>query len=110
QIGKGRDQFHVIVDGKAEIERFLYVVGALGRSKEDHRLAILDYLIERVANTNRDVLPREVWRMVAVPAMQSAGITSRQMQARLGNAYCGTALYKQNVSRERAARLALVVG
>jgi replicative DNA helicase len=110
QTGKGRDQFHVIVDGKAEIERFLYIVGALGRSKEDHRLAILDYLIERVANTNRDVLPREVWRMVAVPAMQSAGITSRQMQARLGNAYCGTALYKQNVSRERAGRLALVVG
>jgi replicative DNA helicase len=110
QTGKGRDQFQVIVDGKAEIERFLYVIGALGRSKHDHRLAILDYLIERAANTNRDVLPREIWRMVAVPAMQTAGITSRQMQARLGNAYCGTGLYKQNVSRERAARPALVVG
>ena len=31
------------------------------------------------------------------------------MQAELGNAYCGTAIYKQNVSRERAARLAKVV-
>jgi len=32
------------------------------------------------------------------------------MQTQLGNAYCGTGLYKQNVSRERAIRLAEVVG
>jgi replicative DNA helicase len=32
------------------------------------------------------------------------------MQAALGNAYCGTGLYKQNIGRERAARLAEVVG
>ncbi len=30
-------------------------------------------------------------------------------QATMSNAYCGTGLYKQNVSRERAARLATVV-
>jgi replicative DNA helicase len=109
QSGKGRDQFHVAVDGKGEIERFLHVVGAIGASKQADRLAILDYLIVRAANTNRDVLPREVWRAVAVPAMQTAGLTARQMQAQLGNAYCGTGLYKQNIGRERAARLAVVV-
>jgi len=31
------------------------------------------------------------------------------MQAALGNAYCGTGLYKQNLSRERGARLAQVI-
>ena len=31
------------------------------------------------------------------------------MQSALGNAYCGTGLYKQNLSRERGARLAQVV-
>jgi len=31
------------------------------------------------------------------------------MQAELGNAFCGTGLYKQNLSRERATRLAQVV-
>ena len=31
------------------------------------------------------------------------------MQAALGNAYCGTGLYKQNLSRERTSRLACVV-
>jgi replicative DNA helicase len=70
---------------------------------------VSEYLREHPANTNRDVIPHEVWRMYAVPAMQQLSMTSRQMQAALGNAYCGTALYKQNISRERAARLAEVV-
>ena len=74
-----------------------------------HQNAIVDYHATRLANTNRDVLPREIWRMYAVPAMQTASITTRQMQASLGNAYCGTGLYKQNLSRERATRLANVV-
>jgi replicative DNA helicase len=34
------------------------------------------------------------------------GITSRQMQSKIGQTYCGTSLYKQNISRERAARVA----
>jgi replicative DNA helicase len=46
---------------------------------------------------------------LAVPAMSAAGFTSRQMQAVIGNAYCGTSLYKQNLSRERAGRVATVV-
>jgi replicative DNA helicase len=73
-------------------------------------LAVTNYLSKRSANTNRDVLPHEIWRQFAVPAMHGAGMTTRQMQTQLGNAYCGTGLYKQNVSRERAIRLAQVVG
>ncbi len=109
QIDKGRDQHHVTVSGKAEIERFFDQVGGLGKNKTLHQQAIVEYLALRPANTNRDVVPREVWKLFAVPAMQVAGITTRQMQAALGNAYCGTGLYKQNLSRERAARLANVV-
>jgi replicative DNA helicase len=37
-------------------------------------------------------------------------VTTRQLHVGLGNAYCGTGIYKQNVGRERAARLAEVVG
>ncbi|MBI2332628.1 MAG: intein-containing replicative DNA helicase, partial [Chloroflexi bacterium] len=36
-------------------------------------------------------------------------MTSRQMQAAISTQYCGTGLYKQNISRERAARVASVV-
>lgn len=110
QIGKGRDQYHVSVTGKFDVERFIAQIGALSQSKMAHQDAIVDYMATRPANTNRDVLPREIWRIYAVPAMQAASITTRQMQAALGNAYCGTGLYKQNLSRERANRLAQVVG
>ncbi len=110
QIGKGRDQYHVSVTGKFDVERFIAQIGALSQNKMAHQIAIVDYMATRPANTNRDVLPREIWRIYAVPAMQAASITTRQMQTALGNAYCGTGLYKQNLSRERANRLAQVVG
>ena len=110
QVGKGRDQYHVSVTGKHDVEQFITQIGTLSQYKMAHQNAIVDYHATRLANTNRDVLPREIWRMYAVPAMQTASITTRQMQAALGNAYCGTGLYKQNLSRERATRLAQVVG
>ncbi|MGB8348782.1 MAG: LAGLIDADG family homing endonuclease, partial [Ktedonobacteraceae bacterium] len=106
---KGRDQYHVVVSGRSDILTFLTHIGGLGQSKVAHHALIDAYLDGRKANTNRDIVPAAIWEMFAVPAMQAAGIPTRQMQAALGNAYCGTALYKQNVSRERAARLARVV-
>lgn len=109
QAGKGRDQYHVKVSGKPDMENFLTQIGALSQKKLAHHVAITEMLALTPANTNRDVVPHEVWRLVAVPAMSTANLTSRQMQASLGNAYCGTGLYKQNLSRERAARLAQVV-
>ena len=108
QSGKGRDQFHVTVSGKSEIMRFLDVVGALGEDKTRHATLMRDYFSVRDENTNRDVVPKEVWRGVVVPAMATAGVTSRQMQAGLGMAYCGTALYNSSMSRERAMRVAHV--
>lgn len=109
QWGKGRDQYHVTVSGKPDIESFLDQIGGLGDSKTEHHEAIKAYSSSRVANTNRDILPFQVWRLLAVPAMQAARLTSRAMQAQSGNAYCGTTLYKQNLSRERGARLAKIV-
>jgi replicative DNA helicase len=64
QNGKGRDQHHVTVTGKSDLERFAERIGAVGQY---------------------------------------------QMHKAIDTAYCGTALYKQNVSRERAARVAKVV-
>jgi len=109
QVGKGREQYHVTISGKPDMERFINQIGTLSLKKIAHQTAIVDYLATTRANTNRDVLPLEIWQMHAVPAMQAASITTRQMQAALGNAYCGTGLYKQNLSRELAARLARVV-
>ncbi len=109
QAGKGRDQYHVVVSGRHEIQAFLEIVGVLGTGKTLHKAAIIEYLDGKVSNTNRDVIPAASWRLHALPAMQMAGISTRAMQAGLGSAYSGTGIYEQNLGRERARRLARVV-
>ncbi|HQU37651.1 MAG TPA: replicative DNA helicase, partial [Anaerolineales bacterium] len=109
QNGKGRDQYNVIVTGKSDLEIFASKIGAVGAYKQGRLKEIQQYLEVRDANTNRDVIPRKVWRMHVVPAMQQIGMTTRQMQAAIETQYCGTGLYKRNLSRERALRVAGVV-
>ena len=111
QPGKGRDQYHVAVSGKYDIENFLTQVGASSLKKMSHQLAIIDYLAQqRPAKTNRDVVPAEAWQLFAIPAMQTAGMTASKMKTALGWAHLGGDLYGQNLSRERAARVAQIVG
>ncbi|BAU09877.1 replicative DNA helicase [Leptolyngbya sp. NIES-3755] len=109
QVGKGRDQYHVTITGKSDMERFISEIGAVGQYKQQCLSVIKEYLSVRVANTNRDVVPHAIWSLYALPAMQQVGLTHRQMQAGLGIEYCGTGLHRQNLSRERTARLAEVV-
>jgi replicative DNA helicase len=109
QNGKGRDQFHVSLTGKPDLERFINLIGATGEYKNEGLRDVANYLQGRQANTNRDVIPSEVWRQYVVPAMQEAGITIRQMMGGIKTHYCGTRIYEQNISRERAARIARVV-
>ena len=42
--------------------------------------------------------------------MAASGVTGRQLQAELGMSYCGTTLYESGLSRERAERVAEIVG
>ncbi len=109
QNGKGRDQYHVILTGKADLEIFANSIGAVGEYKQGRLNEVKDWLRQHTSNTNRDVIPNKIWRMHVVPSMQKIGMTTRQMQAKIETQYCGTGLYKQNVSRERASRVAQVV-
>ena len=109
QPGKGRDQHQVWVTGRPDLDKFIHLIGAVGNYKQQALTEIAEYIEIRSSNTNRDVIPRDVWKMYAVPAMQQFGLTTRQMQAQLGNLYCGTTLYKHNLGRERAFRLATIV-
>ena len=111
QNGKGRDQYHIVVTGNSDLRLFIEHIGAFpGSLKEQGVRMVKEYLETHSTNTNRDVIPSVIWKEYALPAMQRSGLTSRQMQAALGTAYCGTTLYRQNVSRERALRLANVLG
>jgi replicative DNA helicase len=110
QGGQGRLQFHVMVMGHDDNLHFAAMVGAVGDSRSSALKECAEWIGGREANTNRDVVPREIWRLYAVPAMERNGITIRQMQRALGMACMGTRLYKQNVSRERLTRLVPAVG
>jgi replicative DNA helicase len=99
----------VAISGGTEIVRFLEIVGSLGPDNRRNASAIFDYFDGRARNPNRDLIPKEAWRELVVPAMKTAGVTTRQMQAAMGMAYCGTALYRSGISRERAMRVAAAV-
>jgi replicative DNA helicase len=64
---------------------------------------VMNHLQDRQAKTNRDIIPKEVWRAVVAPTMEKARTNTFQMIAEI---YTGKGLYSQNLSRERAARLA----
>jgi replicative DNA helicase len=65
-----------------------------------------------IASTQSSTISKAelAWRLFVVPAMQKAGMATRQMQAAGGHDFCGKDLYKQNIGRERTARMAGVVG
>ena len=107
QENKGRDQHHVIVSGKKDVERFADQIGAMGAYKTNSLAEITDYMYERTGNTNRDVIPREIWPMHVKPAMQAINMSHRQLHATIGIAYSGMEIFKQNIGRERAQRVAV---
>ncbi|MGK7936944.1 MAG: replicative DNA helicase [Xenococcaceae cyanobacterium] len=109
QTMTGKNQYNVTISGKYDKERFIKLVGTVGDYKTQEARKIANYFTPRYANTNRDIIPSDVWKMYAVPSMQEHLISTRQMQTKLGNNYCGTGIYRQNISRERANRLATVV-
>jgi replicative DNA helicase len=102
---RGKDQFHVLVTGGGDVRRAADRMGAVGRRLQAQLDSVRRWLDSHPPNTNRDIIPNEIWRSMAVPAMRESGITSRQLSAGLETSYCGTSIYRQNVSRERAERL-----
>lgn len=98
-------QYAVHISGKTEQMNFLDRVGAFGY-KTAHVPLIRTKLTERRANPNCDVIPKDAWHLVVDPARREAGLTWRAFAANLGMSYCGSALFKSGISRERMARIA----
>ena len=101
---KGQDQYHVIVSGIPDCTNFCRSIGAVGAYKTEGIRSVSAFLDGKVANTNRDVLPKEIWRLYVKPVMKENGISHRELHKRI--AYAGATIFKQNVSRERAAKVA----
>jgi len=106
QLGKGRDQFHVTVTGKEDITKFANLIGTVGEYKSQAVAEIIAYNADRKHNTNRDVIPSAIWEMMVKPQMKVTQLTHRLLHERLGMTYSGMTIFKQNVSRARALRVA----
>ena len=109
QKNKGRDQYHVTITGKPDIIKFLEVIGSVGKYKQKTCQEIYSFIQGYKSNPNKDLIPKDIWRLLAVPAMKKCNLTTRQMQEQMNNKYSGTSYYKSNLSRERAAKLGEVV-
>jgi replicative DNA helicase len=110
QRNSAKPQFHVRVTGAPDTRRFVQLVGAVGERRTKAVAALAERVGAGVGNTNRDVIPRSVWRSLVVPAMQVVGVTSRGLTDGMGTTYGGTSLYDANLGRERAALVAEIVG
>ena len=107
---RGRIQHHVDVTGKPDQAEFVLGVWAVGDRRERQALALADRLGVTEARTNRDVVPALVWQSPVEPARLSAGVSTRDLQGGLETSYRGSTLYERNPGRERAARVAEIVG
>jgi replicative DNA helicase len=107
---RGRPGYHVKLTGAPDVARFLEVVGCLGEPRAETGLRTALKLGETRATPNRDVIPAAAWRDLVEPARVDAAMTTRRLHRGLATAYCGSTLYRSNLSRDRAARTAEVVG
>ena len=106
---KGLPQFHVIVSGKTDIEKFIETVKAVGEYKSASLKKVAEFIRKTVANSNRDSIPKDVWQTYILPAMKEKSISGSELAQRANVRYCGPSFYKQNLSRERACRIANII-
>jgi replicative DNA helicase len=108
---KGRPIHRLSVMGRDDQERFLSAIGGVGVRKSEEHERLLNRLAKQDSrNPKRDVIPREAWRTLVRPAVrEGGGLTDRALQAAMGTEYCGTTLYKADMGRERALRVAAAV-
>lgn len=96
--GKYLPCYHIKVSGADNMRRFLEIVGAFGpRVPQAEKLSRA--LIDVEANTNTDTLPIEIFDQVKL-AMQSQGVSQRQMASMRGTSYGGTSHFRFAPSRE----------
>lgn len=109
QGAKGKTQYHIVITGKSNICGFIKKIGTVGDYRKKQIKDIEKYLSKACENTNNDVIPKDVWRSIVVPALAKQKITSREFQKKLGMKYCGSALYKSGLSRLRAKKVAQII-
>lgn len=109
QVGKGRDQYHIVVGGRPDIERFIQHIGAVGNYKQQSLREVLNYIEQSPypAKPTWDVIPGEVWQTHIAPAFEKKKVALRQTG--ISTVSMPKFAKGRNLSREKVKRIATII-
>ena len=100
--------YNIYIEGSDNQLKFLKSVGIAGKRKKLVPV-MLKEIKKIIPNPNNDIIPKEVWRMIIEPVKEEAEISWREFSRGINTAYCGTALFKSGLSRQRMFRVSKVL-
>ena len=99
-----RTMHHVIVYGRDEQLKFLRQVGCYG-NRGACIPSLIEVLEEVEANPNFDVIPKEAWQEWIKQYQVLSTMSWRVFAQKMNMQYCGSALFKNGISRSRMERI-----
>jgi replicative DNA helicase len=99
--------YHLWISGADQQRRFLEEVGVHGARGGQAKKA-LQVLARVRSNTNVDAVPLDVWDDVR-EKMATGTVSHRALARGLEMQYCGSALFKSTMSRQRLNRVAVIL-
>jgi len=102
-----RPTFQLHIQGKENQLKFLKEVGCFG--EKGKIIPKLVRALEKIeTNVNNDVIPKEVWQMIA-KEKEKLGISWRKLASLYGGSYAGSSIFKNNVGRNRLSKIAEIL-
>ncbi|VVA43482.1 Replicative DNA helicase [Candidatus Roizmanbacteria bacterium] len=103
-----RTNWQVHIQGKENQLKYLTEVGCYGKRGE-----IIPQLIKSitkiVANTNNDVIPKEVWKLFILKEKDRKNLSWRELAKAYGTSYSGSSLFKNNIGRDRLKKISKIL-
>jgi replicative DNA helicase len=100
-----RPSYHVSIQGKENLEKFLKSVGSFGK-RGDNTKEYLTGLAQIKMNPNNGCIDKMVWQTYIKEAKEKKKISWRVVCEKLNTSYCGSTLFKSGISKERMKKLA----
>jgi len=106
QTGKGRDQYHVSVAGKPDIERFISTVKAVGEYKNNDLNNLSIYILDKSSSSKRDYIPHIVWDQYIIPLIETSGLNYKYVRKQADlTGHSLKVIAQKNIGREDLARV-----
>jgi replicative DNA helicase len=99
-----RPSYHILIQGKNDLEKFLINIGSFGKRGEKSQL-YLEILDKIKSNPNNGCIDKVVWQTSIKDAKDKQNISWRLFCEKLGMSYCGSSLFKSSISKERMKRI-----